>query len=104
MDAWYDEDEEIFGHLRDPYHRVDVRRTSQHVTVAAGDQVQAESTRAKVLSETGLPNRYYIPADDVHTDLLEDCCANVSRSGSGIARWRRQWSPCRASPWNTLRA
>ena len=71
MDTWFDEDEEVAGHLRDPYCRVDVRATSRHVRVVAGDEVVAESRRAVVLSETGLPNRFYLPADDVHSDLLE---------------------------------
>jgi uncharacterized protein (DUF427 family) len=71
MDAWFDEDEEVAGHLRDPYHRVDVRSTSRHVRVVAGDEVIAESRRAVLLSETGLPNRFYLPADDVRTELLE---------------------------------
>lgn len=69
MDAWYDEDEQVHGHLRDPYHRVDVRATSQRVRVLAGDVLLAESTRAKVLSETGLPNRYYLPREDVRVEL-----------------------------------
>jgi uncharacterized protein (DUF427 family) len=69
MDAWYDEDEEVFGHLRDPYHRVDVRATSRPVRVVAGDEVLAQTTRAKVLSETGLPNRYYLPRADVSAEL-----------------------------------
>jgi uncharacterized protein (DUF427 family) len=70
MDAWFDEDERIEGHLRDPYHRVDVRRSSRHVIVRCGDTVVAESRRPMLLSETGRPNRFYLPADDVRTDLL----------------------------------
>ncbi len=61
MDSWFDEDEEIKGHLRDPYHRVDVRESSRHVRVLAGVEVVAETSRQKLSSETGLPNRYYIP-------------------------------------------
>ncbi len=71
MDAWFDEDEEVEGHLRDPYHRVDVRRSSRHVRVLAGDEVIAESTRPKLLSETGLPNRWYLPGGDVRGGVLE---------------------------------
>jgi uncharacterized protein (DUF427 family) len=69
MDAWYDEDEEVHGHLRDPFHRVDVRAASGRVRILAGDEVVAESSRARVLSETGLPNRYYLPRDDVRVGL-----------------------------------
>jgi uncharacterized protein (DUF427 family) len=71
MDAWFDEDEEVAGHLRDPYHRVDVRSTRRHVRVVAGDEVIAESRRTVLLSETGLPNRFYLPADEVRSELLE---------------------------------
>ena len=72
MDEWYDEDERVEGHFRDPYHRVDVRRSSRPVRVLLGDTVLAETTSPLLLSETGLPNRYYIPAADVRQDLLEE--------------------------------
>jgi uncharacterized protein (DUF427 family) len=71
LDHWFDEDEEVFGHLRDPYHRVDVRPTGRRVRVSQGGQVIAETTAAQVLSETGFPNRYYVPSADVRTDLFE---------------------------------
>jgi uncharacterized protein (DUF427 family) len=71
MDEWYDEDERVVGHLRDPYHRVDVRRSSRQVRVLLGEDVLAETSRPLLLSETGLPNRFYIPARDVRQDLLE---------------------------------
>jgi uncharacterized protein (DUF427 family) len=72
MDEWYDEDERLEGHLRDPYHRVDVRRSSRLVRVMLdGGTVLAETRRPLLLSETGLPNRFYIPQDDVRRDLLE---------------------------------
>lgn len=70
MDTWLDEDEEVFGHLRDPYHRVDVRGSSRHVKVLAGDEVVAETNTAKLLSETGVPNRWYIPPEDVRSEPL----------------------------------
>jgi uncharacterized protein (DUF427 family) len=71
LDQWFDEDEEVFGHLRDPYHRVDVRPTSRRVRVSSRGQVIVETTSAQVVSETGLPNRYYVPAADVRTELFE---------------------------------
>ncbi|MBV9206247.1 MAG: DUF427 domain-containing protein [Actinobacteria bacterium] len=71
MDEWYDEDERVEGHIRDPYHRVDVRRSSRPVRVLAGDTVLAGTRRPLLLSETGLPNRFYIPAEDVRQELLE---------------------------------
>ena len=62
MDEWYDEDERVEGHIRDPYHRVDVRRSSRPVRVLLGGTVLAETSRPLLLSETGLPNRFYIPS------------------------------------------
>ena len=70
LDAWFDEDEQVHGHLRDPYHRVDVRRSSAHVVVRRGNEVLAESRRPLVVSETGLPNRWYLPAADVAAPLV----------------------------------
>ncbi len=69
LDAWFDEDEQVHGHLRDPYHRVDVRRSSAHVVVRRGDEVLAESRRPMIVSETGLPNRWYLPMADVSAPL-----------------------------------
>jgi uncharacterized protein (DUF427 family) len=50
MDAWFDEDEEVAGHLRNPYTRVDTRTCSRQVQVVAGGEVVAESRRAVLLS------------------------------------------------------
>ena len=64
------EDEEVTG-LRDPYHRVDVRRSSRPVRVLLDDIVVASTRTPLLLSETGLPNRFYIPWEDVREELLE---------------------------------
>ena len=64
MDAWLDEDEEVTG-LRDPYHRVDARRSSRRIEVRAGGEVLARSERPVVVAETGLPLRFYLPREDV---------------------------------------
>ncbi|MBX9391363.1 DUF427 domain-containing protein [Streptomonospora nanhaiensis] len=69
-DTWYDEDQAVQGHLRDPYHRVDTRPTSAAVRVTYGDLVLAESTAPRLLSETGLPNRHYLPPGDVRREHL----------------------------------
>jgi uncharacterized protein (DUF427 family) len=68
-DAWFDEDEEVFAHLTDPFTRVDVRPTSRHVQVLAGDTLVAESHHPLVLTETGLPARWYLSPDDVRVPL-----------------------------------
>ena len=88
MDTWLDEDEQVPG-LRDPYHRVDVRRTSRRVRVTAGGQTVAESERPMLLSETGLPNRIYIPREDVRTELLEPSDTRAACPYKGYASY---WS------------
>jgi uncharacterized protein (DUF427 family) len=71
MDAWFEEDDEVFVHARDPYHRIDVLNSSREVRVVVGGQVVALSRHARFLFETGLPVRYYLPKEDVRTDLLQ---------------------------------
>jgi uncharacterized protein (DUF427 family) len=70
VDSWFEEDEEVFKHPRDPYHRVDVLNSSRHVRVMVGGVVVAESMKPRLLFETNLPTRYYLPKLDVRTDLL----------------------------------
>ena len=69
-DAWFVEDERVFAHLRDPYHRVDVFEASRPVRVTAGGELIAESARAKLLYETGLPPMAYVPGADIAAGAL----------------------------------
>ncbi|MHB8589626.1 MAG: DUF427 domain-containing protein [Candidatus Dormibacteraceae bacterium] len=71
IDRWFEEDEEVFVHPRDPYTRVDTVHSSRHVRVEVDGQVIAETKRPILLFETGLPTRYYIPWLDVRVELLE---------------------------------
>lgn len=70
MDAWFEEDEQIFVHPRDPYHRVDVRNSSRRVRVRVHETLIAETQRPKIVFETGLPPRYYIPRADIDNATL----------------------------------
>jgi uncharacterized protein (DUF427 family) len=65
VDTWMEEDEEVIGHARDPYHRIDLRRTSRHIRISLEGQLLAETTRAVALFESNLPTRWYIPREDV---------------------------------------
>jgi uncharacterized protein (DUF427 family) len=71
MDAWFEEDEEVFVHARSPYTRIDILPTSRPVRVELNGVVLAASPRALVLHETGLQPRWYLPKVDVRMDLLE---------------------------------
>lgn len=70
MDAWDEEAERIRVHPRDPFHHVDVRKSTDHIRIRVDDVLVAETERAEVLFETGLPPGYYIPREDVRDDLL----------------------------------
>jgi uncharacterized protein (DUF427 family) len=70
FDAWYEEDERNVAHPRDPFHRIDVVRSSRHVRVEREGEVLAESSDPYLLFESALPVRYYLPREDVRTDLL----------------------------------
>lgn len=70
FDAWYEEDERIFGHPRDPYHRVDVRRSARPLRVEFGGRVVAETTRARMAYETNLMTRFYLPREDVRVPAI----------------------------------
>jgi len=69
VDRWLEEEEEVFVHPRDPYHRVDVIPSSRTVRVLRKGELLAESSRAMALFETGLPPRWYLPRDDVGAEL-----------------------------------
>ncbi len=70
VDHWFEEDEEVYVHARDPYKRVDVAQSSRHVQVTVDGEAVAETRRPVLLFETGLPVRYYIPLLDVKLDAL----------------------------------
>ncbi len=72
MSNWFEEDEEVYVHPRDPYTRVDVLQSSRHVEVFVNDVKVADTHQPRLLFETGLPVRYYIPKTDLALDLLID--------------------------------
>ncbi len=82
FDAWLEEDEPIHGHPRDPFSRVDVRLTSRPVRIELGGEVLAESSRARLLFETLVPTRFYLPREDVRVPLTAE------REDAPIARTR----------------
>ncbi|WUW21419.1 DUF427 domain-containing protein [Streptomyces sp. NBC_01463] len=51
-------------------HLITVEPSADHVRVVRDGVLLAESSRPLVLRETGCPVRYYLPPDDVRTELL----------------------------------
>jgi uncharacterized protein (DUF427 family) len=86
---WYEEDEEVFVHARDPYKRVDILNSTRQVQVVIGGQTVADTRRPALLFETGLPVRYYIPQENVRLDLLEPSHALTRCPYKGTASY---WS------------
>jgi uncharacterized protein (DUF427 family) len=87
MDAWYEEEEQVFVHPKDPYHRVDVLDSSRHVRVTVNGEVVAETDRPVVLFETGLPPRYYIPSEDVREEALVESEKTTRCPYKGVASY-----------------
>jgi uncharacterized protein (DUF427 family) len=89
LDAWFEEDEEVFTHPRDPYSRVDILPSSRLVRVTLAGVTLAESPAPRMLFETGLPVRYYLPKPHVHMELLEHTDTSTGCPYKGTAEY---WS------------
>ena len=70
MSEWFEEDEPVYTHPRDPYKRVDILGSTRHIRIEVDGVTIADSNQPRILFETGLPPRYYIPLTDVRMDLL----------------------------------
>lgn len=68
---WFEEDEPIYGHPRNPYTRVDALRSHRHIRVELDGIVLADTGSPVLLFETGLPTRYYMDPTDVAFEYLE---------------------------------
>lgn len=89
MDHWFEEDEEVYVHPRDPYKRVDILPSSRRVRIELEGMTVAESDRPTLLFETGLPVRYYLPKTDVRLDLLDSSDRTTECPYKGTAEY---WS------------
>jgi uncharacterized protein (DUF427 family) len=87
MDAFYEEADRILGHAADAYHRIDVRHTSRHLVVRAGDRVVADTTSPLVLYESGFAPRWYVPRDDVVAEALTTVDLRTFCPYKGIASY-----------------
>lgn len=86
--SWFEEDEQLLMHARDPHKRVDVVPSSRAVRVEKDGELLAESDRPLVLFETGLPVRYYLPREDVRAELVRSETRTICPY-KGVATW---WS------------
>ena len=72
-----------------PRHKITITSAQLHVEVTVDGVKVAESDRAVLLDETGLPTRYYLPRDDVRTDLLRGSSRHTTCPFKGEASY---WS------------
>lgn len=87
VEAWFEEDERLTTHPRDPYRRLDVLASSRLVEITIEGVVLAASTRPHLVNETGLPARWYLPSDDVDWSLLSESQTTSHCQYKGDARW-----------------
>jgi uncharacterized protein (DUF427 family) len=89
MSEWLEEDEPVYTHPRDPHTRVDILASSRHVRVEIDGVTVAESRSPRILFETGLPPRYYLPLTDIKTELLRPSSSQSHCPYKGTASY---WS------------
>ncbi len=86
-DRWLEEESEIVVHPHDPYHRIEVLESSRHVVVRVNGEQVAESRAPRILYETGLPPRYYLPRADIQAELLPEHDLQTGCAYKGFARY-----------------
>jgi uncharacterized protein (DUF427 family) len=87
MDAFYEEDERILGHAADPYHRIDIRRSSRHLVARTGNQLVADTHAPLVLYESGFAPRWYVPRADVVSEALHPAAGQTFCPYKGLASY-----------------
>jgi uncharacterized protein (DUF427 family) len=89
LDSWFEEDEEVFVHPRNPYTRVDALRSTRNVRIELEGLVLAESSSTVMCFETGLPTRYYFNRTEVNFDHLvaTDTVTSCPYKGTTSGYW-----------------
>ncbi|QGI87422.1 hypothetical protein CEK25_002378 [Fusarium fujikuroi] len=70
LNQWFEEDEPIFVHAKDPFKRVDILHSTRPIEVKVNGRTVAKATSSMHLLETGLPTRYYLPLSAVDQSVL----------------------------------
>ena len=86
---WFEEDEPMGGHPRNPYHRVDCLRSRRRLVVEAGGVVLVDTDDVVFVAETGLEPRLYVARDHIRMDLLEP---STTRSYCPYKGWASYWT------------
>lgn len=95
MSEWFEEDEPVYTHPRDPYKRIDILASSRQVRIELDGVTVADSGQPRILFETGLPPRYYLPLTDIRMDLLRPSDRSTHCPYKGTAAY---WSVDTGAP------
>lgn len=109
MDAFYEEDDRIVGHASDFYHRIDIRNTSRHLVVRAGEQVIADTRTPLALYESGFAPRWYVPREDIDEAALQPVDGQTFCPYKGLASYynigeRKRAAWCYTNAWPEVAA
>ena len=88
-DHWFEEEDEVFLHARNPYHRIECLRTTRHLRVTLGAAVLVDAPATIALYETALEPKLYVDKSLVRTDLLVPSATTTLCPSKGTATW---WS------------
>jgi uncharacterized protein (DUF427 family) len=70
LDDWFEEEERVFVHPRNPYHRVDCLPTARRLRVEIAGEVVVDTTDTVGVYESSMAPRLYVAPEHVRTDLL----------------------------------
>jgi uncharacterized protein (DUF427 family) len=92
LDAWFEEDEEVFVHPRNPYTRVDALRANRDLRIERDGVLLAEADSMVMVFETGLPTRYYLDRPNLELAHLvaSDTVTACPYKGRTSAYWSIQ--------------
>jgi uncharacterized protein (DUF427 family) len=88
-DSWFEEDEQVFGHPRNPFHRVDCLRSQRRLRVEAAGVILVDTPDTVAVYETALEPRLYVDPRHVRVDLLVPSTAQTYCPYKGTATY---WS------------
>ncbi|KAF2098033.1 DUF427-domain-containing protein [Rhizodiscina lignyota] len=70
IDQWYEEEQPIYVHPKDPTKRIDILHSTRPIEVQVDGHVLAKTDTALHLIEPMLPVRYYLPPTSVDPSIL----------------------------------
>jgi uncharacterized protein (DUF427 family) len=87
VDAWFEEDEQVLGHPRNPYHRVDCLRSGRSLHVEAAGVTLVDTKETLAVYETALDPRLYVDPRFVRMEYLHRSTTETYCSYKGTATY-----------------